>query len=213
MRILALFIFLIFLSLIGVGVWNLYLGQVRVRDTIRGESMVTNEKNARELHELLTEHTALISVHLGYVYDGKKSETTKDQLNYNTQRIGMMIESIGTEEDGVKFVKIFNGQIEQYENYTAGLKEKDQKVMETAKEILSKNAFEFGKLLNKLSPSIQASRAEDLLLEHIALTLAIVDAHAENDNGKKLMLIRDATLQANVFADEWSKSVEIEGDL
>lgn len=213
MRIVAFFIFLILLSFIGIGVWNLYAGQAKVKDTIRGTSMITNEKTARDLHELLAEHTALVTVHLGYIYDGRDSRMTKDQLNYNTQKIGEMIETIGTKKDQAAFIKIFNGQIDEYENYTRGLKEKDKRTMNTAKNSLSKDASEFGKMMNKLSPSISSERGEELLLEDIALTLAIVDAHAEKDSGKKMLLIRDASVHANAFADEWSKSVEIEGDL
>lgn len=213
MRIVALFIFIILLTLTGIGIWNLYMGQVRVRDSVQGTSMITNEKNARELHELLTEHTALLSVHLEYVYDEKDSQTTKDQLSYNTQKIATMIEDIGSKEDRGKFISLFERQINEYEAYTHGLKEKDQGTMDSAKIALTKISVDFGKLMNKMSPSIQDKRGEELLLQHITLTLAIVDAHAQKDSGKKLLLMRDANLHANAFADEWAKSIEIEGDL
>lgn len=212
-KLLALFIFSILLTLTGIGVWNIYIGQVHMQESVRGTTIITNEKNSRDLHELLTEHTALLTTHLDYVYDDKNAEITKDQLTNNTEKMGMVVGDIGTKEDREMLVQIFNKQMEGYEDYTLGVKEKDQEKIDTAKQSLEKDAVEFGKLMNRLSPAIPGERGEELMLQHTALTLAIVDAHAQNDRGKKLLLLKDANLQANLFADEWAKGVEMEGDL
>lgn len=212
-KLVALFIFFVLLTLTGIGVWNLYVGQVRMQESVRGTTMITNENNARDLHELLTEYTAVLGTHLEYLYDDKNIATTKEQLSYNTQKIGDVVTKIGTKEDGEKFVLIFSKQTEEYENYTIAAKEKDEEKMKTAKSELSQNAFDFGKSMNKLSPAISPDRGEELMLQHTTLTLAVVDAHAEKDEGKKMLLLKDANLQANVFADEWAKGVEIQGDL
>lgn len=189
------------------------MGQVQMRESVRGTTIITNEKNARELHELLTEHTTLLSTHLDYVYDDKDTKMTKDQLAYNTERIGTVVGTIGTQKDQDELIQIFTSQTQGYEDYTRGVKEKNEEKKNEGKKALEKDAGNFGRLVNRLSPAIPDKRGEELMLEHSALILAIVDAHAQNDSGKKMLLLKDANMHANLFADEWAKSVEIEGNL
>lgn len=212
-KIVALFIFVVLLTLTGIGVWNIYAGQVKMDESVRGTSIITNEKNSKDLHELLTQHTSLLSTHLDSLYDDKDIEITRDQLAYNTEKIGTVVGNIGTQKDHDELIKIFNSQTKSYEDYTLGAKEKNEDKMNEGKQTLEKDASSFGKLINKLSPSIQDKRGEELMLEHTAIILAIVDAHAQNDSGKKMLLLKDANMHANLFADEWAKSIEIEGDL
>lgn len=201
-RILSLFIFLILLALTGSGVWNLYTGQVRTQEDVRGTSMITAAQTTIDTRALFTEYTSLVSLHLSNLYDGKETLSTKEQLDITIEEMGGAIETIGTNEDRQDFIKIFENHIEEYENYTTGLKEKNQQKMQTAKGKLAVHASELGKLVSKLLPSLPAGRGEDLMNQHTALMLAIVEAHAEKDTEKTLLLMKDASLQANLFADE-----------
>lgn len=201
-RILSLFIFLTLLALTGIGVWNLYAGQLREEDHARGTAMISSTKKTLDMRELFIEYTALLGIHLNNLFDGRETLSTKQQLDTLIQKMGGVVESVGIKEDRETFVKIFESQVENYERYTIGLKGEDQKEMETAKQSLATNAQNFEKLSNSFLPSLPQGRGEELMNEHTAFMLAIVDAHKEKNTGKTLLLLRDASEQANLFATE-----------
>lgn len=162
-----------------------------------------------QFRTLLAEHGTLTTVHLTNVYDGNDTAATSGLLEDNAQKLGDIFKKLGTTADKEAFLKTFRGHIDEYEIYTKGRKENKLEAMSTAKENLQMHALDFGKLVHKLMPSISEQRGTQLMNDHAALTLGIVDAHASGNAANKLEAVKNAKIQATEFADElaWGANV------
>lgn len=161
-----------------------------------------------EFRTLLTEHGNLATLHLGKVYDGQSIADTSRKLEDNSNKLADLIKELGTAADRTAFLRAFRGHIQEYENYTVGVKEDDQQAKAAAKENLKMHAMDFGNLANKLMPTISEEKGTKLMNDHVNLTLAIVDAHASGDRSKKLEAMYRANQQALQFAGELAKGAD-----
>jgi hypothetical protein len=205
------FIIVVIVILVGYVVWSVFNTSARTQNAttnVTGTNVTADLQTRVNLHALLTEHGNVAASHLSDLYDGKDTKETGKKLEENTQKLADMIEELGTAEDREAFVTTFRGHIKEYENYTMGLKDQDETKMTAAKEMLMQHAADFAALTNKLIPAVTAQRAEELMNEHGTLTLGIIDAHAQDDPTKKLTFMKDATVQANKFADELVKGIQ-----
>lgn len=192
-RILALVIFIVLITLTAFGVWNLYAAQLRAQESMRAKSTFSTVQPSIDMHNLFADYTSLVILHVTNLYDGKETLSTKAQLSSTIQKMADELSTVGEKETRQDFSNIFQKHIEEYENYTVGLKENDISKMDAAKKQLAKDAHNLG---------ILYGGGEDLMNQHTALILAILNTHAQKDIEKKQLLIRDANLQASVFADE-----------
>jgi hypothetical protein len=154
---------------------------------------------------LLPQHGNLAATHLINLYDGKDTSTTSRRLESNAYQLADVIKQLGTSADRAVFLQAFRGHIKEYENYTQALKNNNPVAMNTAKENLRMHAMEFGDLANKLMPTISKTRGTQLMTDHISLTLAIIDDHAKGDNEKLQTDKKNATMQAEKFAEELAR--------
>lgn len=150
------------------------------------------------LHTLLQEHSATAAIHLPNLYDGNETAETKNRLRDNTTQLNTFFAKFG---DTTGFSALWNGRMQEYENYTLALKENDQVAAAEAKRQLAMHADEFGQFTNKIFTKTQAKDATDAMMEHGNLTLSIIDAHAKDDDSEKVTQITKASAQAAKFAE------------
>lgn len=151
-----------------------------------------------DLELLLPEHGILASNHLQTIYDGGDTSATFQRLQNNSQQIAIVIETMGANRQ--EFLTMWNGHIQEYENYTRALKNNNEAGKTEAKEKLSMHAREMGTMINQLLPAISVDEGTKLMQDHINLTLSIIEAHAKGDTTAKLGQMTKASTQAVDFA-------------
>lgn len=158
------------------------------------------------LQTLLSEHTVLTGRHLESYYDDLAVTETEDALNENSLRIAELAAELGASEQA--FLSMWDKHIDGYENYTKSLRDKDERTQTVTKAELDTLGEEMGQMIHKLIPAATIEEVTDLMNEHIALTLSIIEAHAKGDQAEKLTQEGKATIQAVKFANTLSDAIE-----
>lgn len=161
-----------------------------------------DENNFRvQFQTLILEHSNLAITHVTALYDSEDTSETARKLEANTQKLADVFKQLGTATDRELFLQAFRGHIRDYENYTKARKDNNQPAMNKAKEDLRMHAIAFGDLVNKLMPTISRESATQLMSDHMSITIAVIDAHANGDAEKELSEIHHAKAQGVQFAN------------
>lgn len=153
------------------------------------------------LNVLLQEHAINTSFHLQDLYDGKNVNESGARLQDNANKLADFFAN-RVNIDRNEFLSMWNGHIREYENYTRAIKNNDSDGATKARENLSMHSVMMATELNRVVSSLPTPKIEQLMNQHIDLTLAVVDAHAAGDTAEKLSRSTQASTQAVEFADE-----------
>ncbi len=149
---------------------------------------------------LTREHGVLASVHLQDLYDGKDISASSQLLEANGQQLADVM-GLADNQSREEFLRVWRSHIREYENYTRALREGNDGQRSQARQNLDSLSNEFGNLTNSLIPSISPGEAAGMMREHIAITLSIVDAHAQGNTTAKVNQMKAGYDQAGRFAD------------
>lgn len=166
---------------------------------------MTNLNATMELNNLLREHAVLGGTTLINFYDGKDTAQLETLMDENGNKVADFIINVYGTEVGNNFSRLWMNHMQEYKNYTNAKKNNDDSGMDSAKQNLNKIAQDFGTLL--ASQNLPASTITNLFNEHISGTLALVDAHADDDQTKEANLIKVAYDQAGKMAAEFSTGI------
>lgn len=153
------------------------------------------------LNNLLKDHASLTAIHLQEVYEGKDTATSSQVLNTNTQQLADLISSKYGTDVRDEFMTMWENHINQYVNYTQGLKNNDSNKMNQAKKELANMAKQMGEFFHKVNPKVTTNDATRYINEHIDLTLSIVDAYVRQDQAAVINQMKAASDQSSRFAE------------
>jgi hypothetical protein len=159
------------------------------------------------INNLFKEHGVMAVNHLQAVYDGKDTLPTGQLLDENGNKIADVFASLYGSEIRSKFVNMWKGHINEYVNYTQGLKDKDLQRMDQAKKNLSDLALHMGAELNKVDPNISSDGVTNLTNEHVALTLGIIDSYSKGDQTQMISQLKSASDQATKYAEFLTQAI------
>lgn len=219
MRISTVFVvFILFMLVVVVGGWFIYSNNQTVGNnsnqtatgrTIPGigggppeSAQFQSSPSAMsrvQLQTLLTQHGMLASNHLQNIYDGEDSSDSREELEGNSFALATYFASLGGSRD--EFLMMWDGHIQEYENYTNALKNNDRSGTEEARAALSMHAQAMGRMTQMISPNFSEELVRQLMEEHIDLTLGIIEAHSRGDMTERTKLMGEASSQAIRFAN------------
>lgn len=133
------------------------------------------------LSKLFALHLTMTSIYLQQLYDGKDSTASLNVLETNTEKIAGVFEELYGSEANEQFIKLWKGNIDQYENYAKALKKNDDEGMKKAKIALDEQSNQIGVWIHKIIPTIDDVDMTRIMQEQVQITLLIINAYAVDD--------------------------------
>lgn len=159
-------------------------------------------KNRASLTKILEEHVTMGVIHLQNLYDGKDTSSSKAMMDKNTNDLLNLAGKYTTDKAILaSFKDSWNKHMMLYEQYTLALKAKDPLKADQVKMALHSVAGDFGNTASEIFPDVSANSATDAFIEHIDLTLSIMNAYSKKDETAKISQATKSSLQAAHFAE------------
>ena len=180
------------------------------KDISLATSGASTYRNDLVINNLLKEHSAIMTLHLQGLYDGKDTTATEILLDGNKNNISSLVGQLYGREAQSSVNAKWQEHMDLYKSYTIAIKNNDRNMQNEARNGLVKISNELGENFSEMEPKLNSQRVTELMQEHIVLTLDMVDAYASSNFSQEARLTKQTFDQATIFSFYLSENMNTE---
>lgn len=182
-------------------------------DTSTAMTVPTTDTKAADLRVLLggmeKEHVALAAAATRAGFDGRSAEfqASAAELDKNSVALSKTVGSVYGADAEKKFLEIWRSHITFFVNYTVAAQKGDKAGMDKAVADLGGYADAIADFFSGANPNLPRAAVKSLVLEHVTLLKAAVDAHGSGNSAESFAKQHAAHEQIGQISDAISGAI------
>jgi hypothetical protein len=146
------------------------------------------------------QHAAVAGDYLVKLVKGENTTAIRDGLDKNTQALTDLFAQAYGKDKTANFKQMWESHIKEYENYATAAKNKNEAGKTTARNSLTQMSKDLEQVMDQLNTTA-TDRVDELMLEHVTGTLALIDAAVAEDEAKVVAFMDAGFKQAGLLGD------------